>query len=91
MHSIDIKRNHTLELKKAKEAVQHVAEHIAEKFDVECHWQGDTLNFRRSGVNGCIKVNSKSVHVIADLGFFLSALKSPIEREIKHYLDEQFS
>lgn len=91
MHSIDIKRTHTLEIKKAKKAVQKVADHIAKKFDVECHWDGDTLNFQRSGVDGHIKVNPKSVHVIADLGFFLSALKSPIENEIKRYLDEQFS
>jgi putative polyhydroxyalkanoate system protein len=90
MHSIDIRRTHTLEIKKAKKAVQKVADHIAEKFDVECSWEGDTLNFQRSGVDGHIKVNPKSVHVIADLGFFLSALRSPIEKEIKRYLDEEF-
>jgi putative polyhydroxyalkanoate system protein len=58
---------------------------------VECEWNGNTLNFHRSGVDGHIKVNPKSIHVFADLGFFLSALKSPIEREINRYLDEEFA
>jgi putative polyhydroxyalkanoate system protein len=91
MHSIDIKRTHSLTHDKAKTAVQHVADHIAKKFDVDCTWQGNTLSFQRSGVDGHIKVNPKSIHVIADLGFFLSALKHPIEREINRYLDEEFS
>lgn len=91
MHSIDIKRSHNLELAKAKKAVQKVANHIAKKFDVDCEWDGNTLNFQRSGVDGHIKVNPKSIHVFADLGFFLSALKSPIEREINSYLDEEFT
>jgi putative polyhydroxyalkanoate system protein len=91
MHSIDIRRSHSLELAKAKKAVQKVADHIAEKFDVDCEWNGNTLNFHRSGVDGHIKVNPKSIHVFADLGFFLSALRSPIEREIKRYLDEEFT
>ena len=91
MHAIDIKRSHNLELAKAKKKVQKVANHIAEKFDVDCEWNGNTLRFQRSGVDGHIKVNPKSIHVFADLGFFLSALKSPIEREINRYLDEEFS
>jgi hypothetical protein len=36
-------------------------------------------------------VNPKSIHVFADLGFFLSALKGPIETEIERYLDQEFS
>lgn len=91
MHAIDIKRSHNLELAKAKKKVQKVANHIAEKFDVDCEWNGNTLSFQRAGVDGHIKVNPKSIHVFADLGFFLSALKSPIEREINRYLDEEFS
>ena len=91
MHSIDIKRSHSLEHGKAKTAVQHVADHIAKKFDVSCEWHGNTLNFQRSGVDGHIKVNQKSIHVIADLGFFQSAFKSLIEKEINSYLDQEFS
>ena len=91
MAAIDIKRTHSLEIAKAQKKVQKVADHIVEKFDVECEWDGNMLNFSRSGVDGHIKVNPKSIHVFADLGFFLSALKGPIESEIERYLDEEFS
>lgn len=90
MSAIDIRRKHSLETAKAKKKVQKVADHLAEKFDLSCDWQGDTLHFSRSGVDGHIKVNAKSIHVFANLGFLLSVLRSSIESEIERYLDEEF-
>ena len=90
MPSIDIKRAHSRPLPEARKSVQRVAEHIAKKFDVSCNWDGNTLNFRRSGVDGRIKVSARQVHVTADLGFLLMALRGSVEREIHRYLDEEF-
>ena len=91
MPSIDITRKHSRPLAEARQAVQRVADHIAERFDVRCHWQGNTLHFERSGVDGHIKVSAKLVHVSARLGFLLMALHGSVEREINRYLDEEFS
>ena len=91
MPSIDITRKHSRPLADARQAVQRVADHIAERFDVRCHWQGNTLHFERSGVDGHIRVSAKSVHVTARLGFLLMALHGSVEREINRYLDEEFS
>jgi putative polyhydroxyalkanoate system protein len=91
MASIDIKRKHDKPLKDAKKSVERVAKHIAEKFDVEYDWSGNTLNFSRSGVEGKISVSAKEVHVLANLGFLLMAIKGPVEREILRYLEEEFS
>ncbi len=91
MPSIDIKRNHDRPLADAKKSIQRVADHLSQKFGVECAWDGNTLNFERSGVDGHIKVGAKSVHVTANLGFLLMALKGPVESEIHRYLDEEFS
>ncbi len=90
MPSIDITRAHSRPLAAAKKSVQRVADHLAQKFDVVCRWEGNTLNFSRSGVDGQIKVSARQVHVIADLGFLLLAIKGPVEREIHRYLDEEF-
>lgn len=90
MPSIDIKRNHTRPLADARKSIQRVADHISKKFGVACEWDGDILNFERPGVDGHIKVNAKSVHVTANLGFLLMALKGPVESEINRYLDEEF-
>jgi putative polyhydroxyalkanoate system protein len=91
MSHIDIRRSHALPLKEAKLKVERIAEHIAERFQVEYGWKGNTLEFSRSGVEGHIAVKAKEVHVNVRLGFFLFAIKSAIEREIDKTIDEEFS
>lgn len=90
MPSIDIKRSHSRPLPEARRKVEHVAAHLAEKFDIAWRWEGNVLHFERSGVDGQIKVGAKQVHVTANLGFLLMALRGPVEREIHRYLDEEF-
>jgi putative polyhydroxyalkanoate system protein len=90
MPSIDIKRAHSRPLPEARKAVQRVADHIAERFDVECSWDGNILNFQRSGVDGHIEVGPKQIHVTARLGFLLMAIRGSVEREIHRYLEEEF-
>ena len=63
---------------------------LAKKFDVSWKWEGNTLQFQRSGVDGFIKLTAKQVHVVVNLGFLLSMLKAPVEKEINRYLDEGF-
>ncbi|HBD19730.1 MAG TPA: polyhydroxyalkanoic acid synthase [Arenimonas sp.] len=90
MSHIDIRRKHTRSIKDARAAIERVAEHLAEKFDVEYGWDGDTMEFSRGGVDGHIALSAKEVHVTAQLGFLLGAIKGPIEREIHQYLDREF-
>jgi putative polyhydroxyalkanoate system protein len=90
MPSIDISRPHSKTVAAAKKSVTRVAEHIAQKFDVDSAWQGDTLLFRRSGVDGQIKVEAKTIRVTVELGFLLMAIRGTVEREIRRYLDEEF-
>ncbi len=91
MSHIDIRHDHAMPLAKARKAVEDVAEKLAQRFGMEYAWDGDTLNFNRSGVDGHIALGPKQLHVTARLGFLLSALKGPIEQEITRYLDERFS
>lgn len=91
MASIEITRSHSKPLKEAKMAVERVAQHIAEKFDVEYDWTGNTLNFNRSGVDGHIAVSAKEIHVSVNLSFMLMMIKSSVDREIHRYLDDEFN
>ena len=90
MAGIDIRHKHSLPMDKARKAVEQVAKKLSDRFDVEYGWDGDVLNFARSGVDGRIALSPKQLHVTASLGFLLSALKGPIEAEIKRVLDEKF-
>lgn len=75
---------------KARKAVDDIARKLAERFDVEYGWDGDTLSFTRSGVDGRIALAADQLRVTAQLGFLLSALKGPIEAEIRRVLAERF-
>ena len=90
MPSIDIQHQHSKTPAQARKALEDVARKLAERFDMQYDWDGDTLNFMRSGVDGKIKLTPKKLHVTAQLGFLLSALKGPIESEIKRVLGEKF-
>jgi putative polyhydroxyalkanoate system protein len=90
MPTIDIKRSHTRPIPEAKKSIERIAEQLAKKFEVTWKWEGNTLRFERSGVDGFIKLTAKQVHVVVNLGFLLSMLKTPVEREINRYLDEGF-
>lgn len=91
MSSIDIRRRHSRSPEEARAAVERIAEHIAEKFDVQYGWNGSVLDFSRAGVDGHIALEKDQIHVYARLGLFLGMLKGPIEAEIHRYLDEEFS
>lgn len=91
MAKIDIRRKHGRSLKDAKTAVDKTATAIAKKFDITNSWEGDTLHFQRSGVDGHIKVTKTEVHVYADLGFLLGFMKPMIEEEIGRQLDKHFA
>jgi len=90
MAGIDIRHTHSLPMANARKAVEQVARKRAERFGVECEWDADTLNFARSGVDGKIALKPEHLRVTASLGFLLSALKGPIEAEIRRVLDEKF-
>lgn len=91
MPSIEIRHSHSLAPSKARQAVEEVATKLAERFGLTCQWDDDVLNFSRSGVEGRIAMEPHQLHVTAHLGFLLTALKGPIEAEIRRVLEERFA
>jgi putative polyhydroxyalkanoate system protein len=91
MADMQLQRDHRLGLKKAKAAAQKVADEMAESFDMESEWEGNTLFFSRSGVTGELKVTKDSVEVVAKLGFLLAAFKPKIEAQISKNFDKYFA
>lgn len=90
MSRIDIRHAHSLPKVQARKAVEEVAHKLAERFQMETGWEGDVLNFSRSGVDGHIELGPKDLHVYAKLGFLAGMFKESIESEIKRVLDERF-
>lgn len=91
MASIDIRREHGKTHAEARALVDKTADSLGKKFGVASEWEGDTLHFRRSGVNGSIKVTATEVIVHAQLGLLLGAMTPVIEREIESQLDKRLT
>ena len=90
MSRIDIRHPHDLTKAKARKAIEEVANKLAQRFEMEWDWDGDVLNFSRSGVDGHIALGPDDLHVHAKLGFLTAMFKEPIEGEIKRVLKEKF-
>lgn len=89
MSTIDIRHAHSLSDDSARNAIAEVAKKLEERFDVTAHWEGQTLRFARSGVDGAIELLPGAVRVKAELGFLLSAMKGMVESEIQRVLAEK--
>lgn len=88
MARITVEREHALGREAARAKAEQLAERLAREFAVTYQWQGDTLLFKRSGVDGSIVVSDDRVRVELKLGLLLSAMSSSIKREIEQVLDK---
>lgn len=91
MADINIHREHSLGLAKARKVAWRWAEDVEKKFGMECSVlegeTSDTVSFTRSGVNGELIVAADHFDLKAKLGFLLGAFSKTIEAEILKNLD----
>ncbi|MBX3611585.1 MAG: polyhydroxyalkanoic acid system family protein [Hydrogenophaga sp.] len=91
MADIHIERDHSLGLAAARKIAWRWAEQAEEEFDMSCTYEegtkADEVQFNRSGVSGCLKVDGERFVLDARLGFLLGAFKDRIEAEIVKNLD----
>jgi putative polyhydroxyalkanoate system protein len=91
MSRIDICAYHEMDHAHAQEAADELAGDLARKFSIDYGWDEDVIHFERPGVHGMIAVGENEIRIQAELGIFLTFLKSRIEEEIVSYLEEHFS
>lgn len=90
MSDVHARKEHNLSLDEAKQTAQKLAEQLEKEFQLQSTWQGNTLNFTRSGVKGKLDVTDKDVSIDISLGFMLKAFKGKIQSEIDKNLDKMF-
>lgn len=91
MSQINICRPHQRTVAEVRDAVEQLAQSMSSQFHVACAWQGDTLQFSRSGVDGQIHIEQDQVRVEARLGLLMSAFTPLVESEITRHLDEKLA
>jgi putative polyhydroxyalkanoate system protein len=88
MADIRIARPHGLPLSRAKAAAQAAADDLAREYALTYQWQGDSVHFQRSGVQGRIEVNATQIAVEIRLGLLLKGFKRAIEQSVNRHLDQ---
>lgn len=88
MSDIAFVRRHALPIEKAKALVQKAADALAEEYQLESEWHGNTLRFERSGVKGSIHVSDSGIHLDVSLGLLLKPFKAKFVGEIERNLDQ---
>ncbi|MDQ2703023.1 MAG: polyhydroxyalkanoic acid system family protein [Pseudomonadota bacterium] len=89
MANIDLQHPHSLPQPAARAAVEQAIARLGAKFGIDYRWEGDTLHFKRTGVDGRIALQPGAVHVTATLGLLFSAMKGTIESELSRMLQER--
>lgn len=88
MARIQVERAHTLGKDAAREKADELASKLKEQYGLESSWAGDTLNLKRSGVKGTVKVAEDSLRIEVELGLLMSAMSGTIKSEIEKALDK---
>ncbi len=82
MPTIKIWREHGLGLQGMRDKFQEYADKLGPQYHVTLWWEGDTLRFERSDVNGHVDVTDDHFDLRINVPFYLYPMKPIIEREI---------
>ncbi|MFC6339125.1 polyhydroxyalkanoic acid system protein [Pseudomonas sp. CCM 7891] len=88
MARITVERAHTLGKEAARAKAEKLAQKLKDRYGLEPSWSGDTLNLKRSGVKGSVKVAEDSLRIDVELGLLMSAMSGTIKSEIEKALDK---
>jgi putative polyhydroxyalkanoate system protein len=87
MPDIRMIKYHSLPMTQARALVQRAADDLAAEYDLTSQWAGNTLRFRRSGVQGEMRVTDSEIDLEVTLGFLLKAFKAKFVEHIEHNFD----
>jgi putative polyhydroxyalkanoate system protein len=88
MSDINLIRSHSLSIPKAKALVQRAADGLGSEYELESEWHGNTLRFRRSGVDGQMLVTDSKIELNVTLGLLMKPFKGQFVHQIGQELDK---
>lgn len=87
MPDIKMIKYHSLPLAQARALVQKAADDLAEEYGLTSRWVGNSLHFRRLGVEGQMRVGDSEIDLEVTLGFLLKAFRAKFVESIEHNFD----
>lgn len=91
MTDISVRQVHRLSPDSAKAAARKMADRMAAEYDMAADWDGNKLNFKRSGLSGTLVLHEKKVQLDVTLGALLAIFAVSIEEKIVQQMNKVFS
>ena len=90
MGDISIRQPHQLSVKNAKVAAQKIADQMVAEYDMTASWDGNILNFERSGLAGTLVLHEKEAQLDVTIGFLFKAFSAKLEEKMTQKMRKVF-
>ncbi len=90
MSRIEIDHRHALPPDRARALLEDIAQDLCRRYALAARWEAAALRFAGKGVTGTLTLAQDRLRLSADLGFPLSLMHAPIEREIREQIRRRF-
>ena len=91
MSSVTIRQNHSKSNEEVRRIVQDVEDNLVSHVNLDTRWQGDKVIFRRSGLEGELRMEPGCVVVNMKLGIMLGLFSRQIQTELEKNLSEKLA
>lgn len=88
MANIHLKQAHNKSEPELRKIAEELAEKLAREFKLKSKWNGNTLDFKRSGLHGSLILNETEVSISLKLGIMMSTFSSRIKKELAQALKD---
>lgn len=90
MADISIRQPHQLSASNARAAAQNMADRMAAEYEMTATWEGNMLNFERSGLSGKLVLHEKEAQLDVMLGFLFKAFSATLEEKMAQQMEKVF-
>ncbi len=91
MANIHLKQTHNKSEPELRKIADELADKLSSKFQLTSKWNGNTLDFKRSGLHGSLILSETEVSISLKLGIMMSTFASTIKKELAQSLKETLS
>jgi putative polyhydroxyalkanoate system protein len=91
MANIHLKQTHNKSEPELRKIAEELADKLSSKFQLKSKWNGNTLDFKRSGLHGSLILSETEVSISLKLGIMMSTFASTIKKELAQSLKETLS
>ena len=85
--SLTVKRTHSKEESEVKSIIEEIAVDMKTEFGIDYKWNGNMLEFSRTGISGNIKSHPGEVEVNIRKSFFVPLSDAFLRSKVEEYMD----